>query len=1157
MTLHRNAAFDSLVAKLQRLGPDAQQSPTQAADYKRFLQGFPAPALTDLSLDTYCVGKGGNASFCWWLERGLEPLLGRYMPGTARGHLLYFAKDGSVYKHGKLADLPDAEALRYTLKIHTAIASADPAEDLRWVDDDAQIYQRAGVEPRVTMGEGRKLRLLAAYWPDAVLPISSSDHVAYFLRALGCPAADIPPAHQPVARMLKLMAYFEAARDLCPGITPQGFMKALYAPELGLAPPRDVDEVLEHFAAVPNLAEQLKAAGQTEAFCQLVLALHESDLDWWVTQNHAIHAGRSDDPQVWSATKVLVMECTPQGVRARLHQPALESSADVSVGASAAKADARTGTASSWLRLDADIAARLADAAAADPRVQPLQSREACWPDDYDGSKTALSVVLSQGAIRNGYLKVPKLQAFFPPECIAPDEKAVPQRKFTLQLPQGEPIQTWVQANRNRLRERFNSLFANAQLQAGDRAVIDKEADGLYRLSFQRQDGTSFSANTVPVSSAPSASTLPKEPPMSEPLNQILFGPPGTGKTYATIDAALKILDKPFWEQNQGDRAALKMRFDALANAERVRFVTFHQSFSYEDFVEGLRASTDEETKQLRYEVEDGVFKALCDTARALAAPQALTNMPSVSVQGRKVWKMSLGDTQGPDAEVFDECLANGYVLLGYGAQVDFTGATTRQAVADRYQEAGISIDNVQRDYGVTSVLTFVNQMDVGHLIVVTDGNLKFRAIGEITGDYEFKRHESLDGYSQMRRVRWLRTYSPSLPYTELMKKKFSQMTLYQLQQSAVDADKLQRLLDGAGSVTDSALSLGPVGNSEYVVTKVTDEVVMLTKPNGNQLPFARTMLDVLAQAVRDGEITIQNIKDKEAIGKLPGKGLEPYLVNGYQNILAPLVQQLVEGSSSKATEVVPNDARVLIIDEINRGNIARIFGELITLIEPSKRAGAEEALEVLLPYSKTRFSVPQNVYLIGTMNTADRSLTGLDVALRRRFVFQEMPPRPDLLDDVTVPGLEGVTVGQLLRAMNQRIEALLDRDHCLGHAYFMSLCKTATLERLGNIFRNQVLPLLQEYFFDDWQRIQWVLNDHRKAKEHQFVQSSSVDVAALLGPDANVARSPQSWRINPDAFALAQSYRGILQSTPAQTIASMDTSVDSGDSNLATSNPA
>lgn len=115
-------------------------------------------------------------------------------------------------------------------------------------------------------------------------------------------------------------------------------------------------------------------------------------------------------------------------------------------------------------------------------------------------------------------------------------------------------------------------------------------------------------------------------------------------------------------------------------------------------------------------------------------------------------------------------------------------------------------------------------------------------------------------------------------------------------------------------------------------------------------------------------------------------------------------------------------------------------------------------------------------------MNLADRSLTGLDVALRQLCVSRDATT-PGSLDDVTVPGVEGVTVGQMLRTMNQRIEALLDRDHCLGHAYFMPLRTTTTLAQLGSIFRNQVLPLLQEYFFDDWQRIQWVLNDHREGQ--------------------------------------------------------------------------
>lgn len=1116
MSIETNATFDRLVAELKRMGPNACLSPIQDPKYQIFMQRFSADTLTGLTLDTYCVGKGDGDSFCWWLERGLEPILGRYSPGTSRGHLLYFAKDQSVYKNGSLKDLSDQDALAYTLRVHAAIARADPSKDLRWVDDDAQVYARADVEPRVTMGEGRKLRLLSAYQPDAVLPISSSDHVAHFLRALGCSPETVPSQHAPVARMLLLRDYFDIARKTCPGITSHGFVQALYAPSLGLAPLRDVDEVLAHFATVPNLVMALKASGQTDVFCQLALSLHEADLDWWVTNSGAIHAGRTDDAKARQAVPAVVMECNAQGVRVRLSAP-----------------EEANGAEQVWTLLDADLAARVADAASADARVPALEGREACWPDDYDSSDTQLTVLLTGGAIRNGYIKVPKVQALFPKECIAADEKTQPLAKFKLALPDGSQIETWLQANRGRIRERFQGLFAKSGLKEGDFAVIYKEGDGTYRLAWSPQ-GQTPGTHAVEHSHIPAA--ISQQTSMTEPLNQILFGPPGTGKTYATVDAALRILDPDFLAQHGTDRFALKSRFDALTQEQRVRFVTFHQSFSYEDFVEGLRATTDEETQQLRYEVVDGVFKSICTIAEALAAPQRVIEGTGITVQGRHIWKMSLGDTQGPDAVVYEECLSGGFILLGYGNEVDFSGCATRQEVAARYQRGGITIENTQRDYAVTSVLTFVKQMAKGDLVVVTDGNLKFRAIGEITGDYMFEPHPSLEGYGQRRAVRWLRDYTPSLPYTEMMKKKFSQMTLYELQSSSIDLDKLQRLLNDqvAGSGKGGILQLGPVGGSGYVITKVTDEVVVLAKPNGNQLPFWRGTLDVLALGVKNGEISIEDIRTKQAVDKMPGQGLEPNLVNGYSNVLAPLVQQLNSLPATALTNELhaqPSDPRVLIIDEINRGNIARIFGELITLLEPSKRAGADEALEVVLPYSKQPFSVPKNVYLIGTMNTADRSLTGLDVALRRRFEFKAMPPQPELLDDTVV---DGIVVGQLLRTMNQRIEALLDRDHCLGHSYFMPLRGDARLARLGSIFRDQVLPLLQEYFFDDWQRIQWVLNDHRKPRELQFVQSSGVNVAELFGAEVNVARSPQIWAVNEEAFAQVGSYLGIVDHAKA-----------------------
>ncbi|QWL68000.1 McrB family protein [Aeromonas jandaei] len=227
--------------------------------------------------------------------------------------------------------------------------------------------------------------------------------------------------------------------------------------------------------------------------------------------------------------------------------------------------------------------------------------------------------------------------------------------------------------------------------------------------------------------------------------------------------------------------------------------------------------------------------------------------------------------------------------------------------------------------------------------------------------------------------------------------------------------------------------------------------------------------------------------------------------------------------------EAAPENPYVLIIDEINRGNISRIFGELITLLEPSKRLGAEEELKVVLPYSKRPFGVPKNLYLIGTMNTADRSLAGLDLALRRRFFFKEMPPRPDLLDSLFV---EGIQIGELLRTINRRITALLGRDYCLGHALFMPLKQDPSLLHLGRIFQKQVLPLLQEYFFEDWQKIALVLNDHRKSKGDRFVtQDEDLDLQKLFGEEAELGNLPAGWKIKAEGdsvWSQAGSYMGI-----------------------------
>jgi len=831
--------------------------------WNSFIQQYPSEQLSQLTIDEYCLGKNSiPENFSWWIERGLKDALGRYMPGSARGHLLYKNRTGGIYKHRFLGDLSDNEALLYVMKITQLIAQASDLSEAEHFDNDSYIYERLSIEPRVTMGDARKLRIFLVYHPDKIITINSPNHISHFLRLFGVDDSEI--AAGAFARAQQLWDIYTDVRAEIPDLTPNGFAKLLYDDELGLKP---------------------------------------------------------DTRQESSAT-------------------------------------------------------------------------------------------------------------------------------------------------------------------GGDE-------------------------------------TLEQE---SLPRNLILYGPPGTGKTYRTINRAVEILAPEFYRNNKQDRAKLYECFYEYKNQGHIGFVTFHQSFSYEEFVEGLKAQTDE-NNQIQYEIEDGVFKRMCDSA---SSKVTRVSERTVDLSGKRIWKMSLGNTQGEDAYIYNECIDNNYILLGYGWDLDFSGVNNKEEVHKKIVDAGY--DKAPSDYAVTSVSRYIFDLKIGDLVVVTDGNHKFRAIGEISSDYIYQKRDDLSGYHQKRDIEWLRVYTPSRPYEDLMGNVFSQMTLYELKSGSINLEKLAGLLNTAsgdfrGFQKDQQFT-------GYTIDYVGNELVRLIKPNGSSISFDWETLNELARLVKSGDITIEDIRKKKVFERV-NTNLEKYIVNGYNNILAPMVE-LMTGDTGGKANIGPkkSNARVLIIDEINRGNISKIFGELITLIEADKRTGQPEALSVTLPYSKTGFSVPDNLFLIGTMNTADRSLTSIDAALRRRFLFEEVMPDQSLLSDINI---EGIALSKVLQSLNQRIELLLGREYLIGHSYFLPLKDDPSLGRLGEIFSLQVIPLLKEYFFDDWEKIHRTLGDHQKPQQYQMVRRryNDVHVQDLLGDDWQGGHET-GWEVSENALGEPEAYLGIYQAITA-----------------------
>nr|WP_321293830.1 AAA family ATPase [uncultured Trichococcus sp.] len=423
--------------------------------------------------------------------------------------------------------------------------------------------------------------------------------------------------------------------------------------------------------------------------------------------------------------------------------------------------------------------------------------------------------------------------------------------------------------------------------------------------------------------------------------NIILYGPPGTGKTYG----AMKIIDA--FEKLSGSKSS----FQDVINEERAKFITFHQAFSYEEFVEGIRPRIDE-AGNISYPVEPGVLKEIADVCRIQNKKKDINNDAlSNTTQNSRVWKVSLG-RRNSDVHIFKALRDKSEIAIGYGPDEDIADWDDSQIDASDHT-------------GLLKVLH--SKVEIGDIIFIFDSIRTIRLIGVVTSDY-FYTEEGNFGYRHRRKVQWLM-------------------------------------------------------NCEE------NPINILSLNQGKQLTLSS--IYELKIPVSDAVALIDTEENKDA-------SMKPYY---------------------------------LIIDEINRGNIAKIFGELITLIEKDKR----EILSCTLPYSRDRLTLPKNLYIIGTMNTSDRSIALLDTALRRRFAFIELNPDVSLIEKQH-PTLGGhVSTSLLLQELNNRITIKIDRDHRIGHSYFLGEDLVSKYD-LFNLWYYKVLPLLMEYFYNDIKQVSTVV---------------------------------------------------------------------------------
>lgn len=491
--------------------------------------------------------------------------------------------------------------------------------------------------------------------------------------------------------------------------------------------------------------------------------------------------------------------------------------------------------------------------------------------------------------------------------------------------------------------------------------------------------------------------------------NMILFGPPGTGKTYYTVLYAVAICEgKTLEEVEKMDYKDVKKRYDELLGQEkRIAFTTFHQSYSYEVFIEGILPVMDEDSTEMQYKIVPGVFKSFCERAK-----EEKIQEPALGISDNpRIWHVLLDGSGKSDLK--KRCFANNYIKIGW---TDVDPIVTDQTVVN--------------DKARAILLNFQEEMQPGDIVLIQEHNTSIDGIAVITGEYVFEDDD--EKFPRTRQVRW--------------------------------------------------------------IAKDIHEDVMALNDNVHL--------------------------DRKSVYRL-------------KNMEISEVMKLVEKYTEKHFTVAKNEKPfVFIIDEINRGNISKIFGELITLVEETKRLGEPEAMTAILPYSGKAhpFGIPNNVYIIGTMNTADRSIALMDTALRRRFNFIEMMPKVERLHDAYVED-RGIRVNaqDLLTAINGRIEFLFDREHMIGHSFFWGLKKDHSLDKLSEIFKTSVVPLLQEYFYDDFEKIQLVLGDTEKSDDKfKFILNSEVVPKNIFKGTPNLERQPK-YTIQEEAFQNIQSYQEVL----------------------------